>query len=113
MCVACKSGAVGCTRRNVGYQLECTCGQKYVGETHRSLATRIKEHNESARNKVQGQPLGEHYRDRHSTESLGGSVTAFRKIEILATESDRARREAVYIRDIAPETNTSAGWELM
>ena len=87
-----------------------------MGETHRSLATRIKEHNESARNKVQGQPLGEHYRDRHSTESLGGSVTAFRKVEILATESDRARRrirEAVYIRDIAPETNTSAGWELM
>ena len=46
--------------------------------------------------------------------SMGGSVTAIRKVEILATESDRARRrEAVYIRDIAPETNTSAGWELM
>ena len=41
--------------------------------------------------RVQGQPLGEHYRDRHSTKSLGGSVTAFRKVEILASESDRAR----------------------
>ena len=95
MCVACKLGAMGCTRRNVVYQLECTCGYKNVGETHRSLATRIKQHHQSARNKVQGKPLGEHYRDCRSSESLGGSVTAFRKVEILATESDRARREAV------------------
>ena len=41
VCVACKSGAMGCTGRNVVYQLECSCGQKYVRETHRSLATRI------------------------------------------------------------------------
>ena len=54
------------------------------------LPPEYKEHNESARNKVQGQPLGGHYRDRHPTESLGGSITAFRKVEILATESDRA-----------------------
>ena len=56
--------------------------------------------------------------DHHQDERSGlvGSLTAFRKVEVLATESDRARRrirEAVNIRDIAPDTNTRAGWELM
>ena len=33
---------------------------KHVGETHCSLATRVKEHNDIARNNVQGQPPSDH-----------------------------------------------------
>ena len=85
-----------------------------VCEIYRSLAIRVEEHHDSACNNVQGQPLGDRYCKCHSTEV--GGVTVFRKVDVLATESDRARRrirEEVNIRDIAPETNTSAGEELM
>ena len=30
--------------KGVVYSLECECGSKYVGETGRTLATRLKEH---------------------------------------------------------------------
>ena len=32
------------------YKFECTCSQSYVGETYRTLYTRIKEHNAPSRN---------------------------------------------------------------
>ena len=63
---------------------------KHVGETHCSLAIRVKEHNDSARNNVQGQPLSDHYRTHHSNESLVGGMTAFQKVDVLAIECDRA-----------------------
>ena len=28
----------------VAYKLNCSCGQSYIGQTHRNLATRIQEH---------------------------------------------------------------------
>ena len=38
---------VNCNSENCVYMIECSkqnCGQKYIGETKRSLATRLSEH---------------------------------------------------------------------
>ncbi|XP_065192460.1 uncharacterized protein LOC135823546 [Sycon ciliatum] len=115
-CVACTAGAVDCTRRNVVYHLECRCGDDYVGETGRSVATRSREHNDNARNEVRGKALGEHYRIFHADEPLSLGQTGFANVCVLATEPDRARRrirEAVKIRDMEPNINTSSGWDLL
>ena len=66
-CVACMSGSEACTERNVVYHLECKCGDRYVGETYRSLAARTKEHNDDARNTVSGTALGEHLDSANSS----------------------------------------------
>ena len=37
-------------RSGLVYKFECACSQSYVGETYRTLSTRIKEHNAPSRN---------------------------------------------------------------
>ena len=36
------------------YELQCNCGKNYIGQTGRSVATRIKEHISSAKHKREG-----------------------------------------------------------
>ena len=58
-CIACMSGASECFMNNIVYLLECKeCGKSYVGESARSLGTRVTEHNNDARNRVLGSPWG-------------------------------------------------------
>ena len=115
-CVACMSGSGACTERNVVYHLECRCGDKYVGETYRSLATRTKEHNDDARNTVSGTALGEHFAAKHASDPLPLGATAFSGIRVLGSERDRPRRrirEAINIRERSPEINNNSGWDLL
>ncbi|OCT82773.1 hypothetical protein XELAEV_18025307mg [Xenopus laevis] len=45
-----------CETENVIYLLKCPCGKGYVGQTSRSIKTRIKEHRGNIRNYKQGSP---------------------------------------------------------
>ena len=115
-CVACMSGSEACTERNIVYHLECKCGDRYVGEIYRSLATRTKEDNNDARNTVSGTALGEHFPAKHASEPLPLRATAFSGIRVLGSERDRPRRrirEAINVRERSPEINNNSGWDLL
>jgi len=117
--VACQSNApeAACLTKDAIYCLACReCTDTYNGETERSFGTRIKEHNDDARNRVPGKPWGDHYRSKHPEVHLALGTSAFSEASVIAVEPDRARRkirEALEIRNRKPEVNMNAGWSLL
>ena len=103
--------------KNVVYELQCKwCRETYVGETERSLETRIREHNGEARRRTLDKPWGDHVRNKHSGESIAAADSVFSAVSVLARAGDRASRklrEAVEIRNLQPQVNTNAGWALL
>ena len=117
-CLTCKSGGVKiCLKKNVIYRLQCKlCREKYIGETGRTLETRLEEHNGEARRRTVDKPWGDHMRAKHAGINLGVGDSIFSAVSVVARASDRASRklrEAVEIRNEGPEINTSAGWSLL
>ena len=117
-CITCQSGGERvCMKKNVVYELQCKwCRETYVGETERSLETRIREHNGEARRRTLDKPWGDHVRDKHSGESIAAADSVFSAVSVLARAGDRASRklrEAVEIRNLRPQVNTNAGWALL
>ena len=117
-CQTCKSGGVKiCLRRNVIYRLQCELRrEKYIGETGRTLETRLEEHNGEARRHTVDKPWGDHRRAKHAGINLSVRDSIFWAVLVIARPSDRASRklrEAVEIRNEGPEVNTSAGWSLL
>ena len=114
-CITCSSGTHPgiCCQKGVVYELLChKCGESYIGETGRTLETRVAEHCADAR-KGSLTPWGQHYQRKHRSLAVGQVVS---KVKILARESDRASRklrEAVEIKARKPAINMYAGWNLL
>ena len=103
--------------KNIVYLLQCReCGALYVGETERPFEVRTTEHNMQARNKTPNTPWGQHYLIHHPHVTLQLKESAFKLAQVVARESDRARRklrEAVEIKARKPSVNIGSGWSLV
>jgi hypothetical protein len=88
------------------YQVQCPqCQYSYVGETGRTLATRIKEHLNPKRTPT---AIGEHMRDT-------GHTISDKDFKVVAREEEEFRRkvrEAIEIRTRRPELNRDTGYDL-
>ena len=92
-------------RSGVIYSIPCSCGRTYIGETGRSLQTRITEHKRAVRIGDPKNAISVHANSTgHSIEWNNG--------EILAYESNLPRRkirEAIIIRQTRNSLNTDPG----
>ena len=54
------------TRSGVVYEIPCSCGQRYIGETKRALGTRLKEHQAATRRgQTEKSAIAEHAWSQH------------------------------------------------
>ena len=94
----------------VVYSVKCeTCDSEYVGETIRPLATRIKEHRDSVRDKNTKSALGEHVID-HPNHKIG-----FEEVKVLDSQNKTFEgkvAEAIAIRKRTPALNRMGGYDL-
>ena len=66
-CQTCsRSENVNCKTRECVYVLECECGDKYIGETSRSINERITEHTSGLAGQAKENVLWRHMRDNHN-----------------------------------------------
>ena len=90
----------------VRYQITCPqCQHLYVGETGRTLATRMKDHTSHT---SQPTAVEDHCRDH-------GHVISKNNVEVLATEEGwfkRKVREAIEIKTLQPTINRDQGFDL-
>ncbi len=72
--------------KGVIYRVQCECGSSYVGETGRTLETRLKEHKRAIR-----------YDDQNNGIAVHANTTChtiqWEEAEILAKEQDRHKRK--------------------
>ncbi|CAG9563495.1 unnamed protein product [Danaus chrysippus] len=91
------------------YKLDCDCGLSYIGQTKRSIGTRVKEHISDVRNRrASKSAVCEHALDKPS------HYIRFDKPQILAREDryiPRLIREAIEIKK-HPNFNRKDGWNL-
>ena len=60
---------------NVVYQIPCSCGKAYIGETKRRLKTRLQEHRDACRTKsLQKSAVAEHAWGSHHPISSGRTL---------------------------------------
>ena len=109
-----------CRERYVVYQATCThCNDSYIGETTRTVISRMKEHESSTRLGNRRTPLGEHLLDEHPHLISGGSGTrewdtflSNFKVDILGRSRDTLGTyllEDHLIRKLRPRLNTQCG----
>ncbi|CAG9569802.1 unnamed protein product [Danaus chrysippus] len=91
------------------YKLDCDCGLSYIGQTKRSIGTRVREHISDVRNRrASKSAVCEHALDKP------GHYIRFDKPQILAREDryiPRLIREAIEIKK-HPNFNREDGWNL-
>ena len=91
----------------VVYQVTCPqCQHLYVGETGRTLATRMKDHTS---HNTQPTAVGDHCREH-------GHVINKNNVEVLAREEGwfkREVREAIEIKTLQPTINRDQGFDLL
>ncbi|CAG4951018.1 unnamed protein product [Parnassius apollo] len=91
------------------YKLDCECGLSYIGQTKRSIETRVKEHIADVKHRRSGKSaVCEHVQDRPH------HYISFDKPQILAKEHrflPRMIREAIEIKK-HPNFNREDGWVL-
>ena len=114
-CISCQAGIRerDCEKKGAVYLLKCKfCPEEYVGESQRSIRTRLQEHQADARKRSKDTPWGEHMM-RHM-DAVIGKEPVF-TANILAIEQAIVRRkvrEAIEIRDRKPMINKNRGWRL-
>ena len=94
--------------KGVIYKVECTCGSTYVGETHRTLEVRMKEHKRAVKNNNRNNGIAVYANDtEHSSD--------WEKAEVIDKEQNwRKRRveEALYIKEVKAQMNLDRGMAL-
>ncbi|PIC32476.1 hypothetical protein B9Z55_012791 [Caenorhabditis nigoni] len=100
-------GEGGCEKKGVVYQIDCDCGEIYVGETGRPLADRFNEHARAAEKPDSKSYLAttwaKHSREKHGGRSLNISL------KVLDMERNTVRRkilEGIHIKALNPTLNT-------
>jgi len=121
-CHTCASGFTGdCTQQNVVYKLNCrVCqrngqGSTYIGETKRPVRLRFNEHLRDARNETEGIPMGDHFKEHHSTLNTRSIIPL--EIQILYKSSDHPDRkiaESLLIKKDRPRLNANiSSWPIL
>ena len=93
------------------YSVECdTCDEEHVGETERTLNTRMKEHKSSVLNKNMKSALGE-----HELKKIGYKFD-FDIVKIIDSKNNVKMRkvvEAIHIWMCKPGLNRKGGYDLL
>ncbi len=115
-------------KKNVVYQLDCDCGELYVGETGRTAGTRWKEHEadykKACSSKTEMENLGVEWTEQKETVLKSAfkhhldHVPDFKFGKILKSmrnEPDRMISEALFIKKaglqgVSTILNTNSGW---
>ena len=83
---------VNCKSKNIVYMIECdkqNCGQRYIGETKRSLATRFSEHKRYISRTFSSKAIGNHFNKAgHGLKDVRITI-----LEQMETLDDRYRKE--------------------
>ena len=106
-CKICPYNVPGsCRKMGCVYQITCSCGSSYIGESGRALSARISEHQRALWNPGKKSyvdtPLARHRVAAHHDDTPDIRVT------ILGVETDTVRRkilEAIWIKRVRPQIN--------
>lgn len=92
------------------YQLKCSCGKAYIGQTGRSVKCRIKEHQRDARlRNIERSAIAEHLHEN------GQHIINFQEVEILSRTENyypRVIRESLEIMKNGNNFNREDGYRL-
>ena len=96
-------------RSKVVYQIPCSCGKKYIGETVRRLETRMKEHRDACqKGALEKSALAEHAWENHHPIKWEEATV----IDQARTNKELLLKEAIHIRLQHPHLNRDGGLEL-
>ncbi len=97
-------------RSKVVYQIPCSCGKKYIGETVRRLETRMKEHRDACqKGTLEKSALAEHaWENRHPIKWEEATVT-----DQARTLKELLLKETIHIRLQHPHLNRDGRLELL
>ena len=120
-CHTCASGFSGdCTQKNVVYHLNCKLchenGQKsnYVGETKRPVRLRFNEHVRNALNESEGTPMGDHFKECHSSTDVPAIPIELKILYKSRDHPDRKIAESLLIKRNCPELNSNlSSWPIL
>ena len=74
-CYVCKvNPTLNCNTRDAVYEIRCTCGEKYIGETARSLGKRCNEHIKKLERKESTSVFHQHMIEKHSGTEWNNTV---------------------------------------
>ena len=108
-CQVCKvNPTLDCKTRDAVYEIKCTCGENYIGETARSLGERCNEHIKKLKRKESTSIFHQHMIEKHSVTEQALSI------HLLATCLNdtmlRQVTEATYIHTKNPGLNDKEEW---
>ena len=99
------------TRSMVVYQVPCSCGKVYIGETKRALSVRIKEHQDAVRLlHTSKSAIAEHaWEAGHRIDWEGTQI-----LDSASSLSELLMKEALQIRAVPPDRrlNRDTGWQI-
>ncbi|XP_050528175.1 uncharacterized protein LOC126898277 [Daktulosphaira vitifoliae] len=91
------------------YEIPCSCGKSYIGQTGRAIATRIKEHEKDVEyQRTEKSAVAEHAKNK-------GHDIQFDKVKILNKEphfGKRMYKEAIEIEKCPENFNREDGWKI-
>ena len=120
-CHTCGSGFSGdCTQKNVVYHLNCRLcqdrGQEstYIGETKRPVRLRFNEHIRDAINVSEGTPMGDHFKECHSSDDIPSIPIGIRILYRSRDHPDRKIAESLLIQRNRPDLNSNlSSWPIL
>ena len=96
-------------KSKVVYQVPCSCGETYIGETLRRLETRMKEHRDACqKGTLEKSALAEHAWENHHPIRWEETTV----IDQARTPKELMLKEAIHIRLNRPSLNRDGGLEL-
>ena len=96
-------------KSKVVYQVPCSCGEIYIGETLRRLETRMKEHQDACqKGTLEKSALAEHAWENHHPIKWEETTV----IDQARTSKELMLKEAIHIRLNHPSLNRDGGLEL-
>ena len=89
-------------------------GEKYIGETSRSIRLRFNEHRKNGKNGEHDTPFGEHMLQSHPDLEPRDTSMTVKILRVCKDEADRKITETICIRDARPKINdNSTSWHIL